>query len=299
MGSARLPLFNPDLEADLPAPVRRLHAAIQACDALLIASPEYAHGVTGVLKNALDWLVSFEGFVDKPVAIFNASPRSLHAEPALREVLTTMSAMLMPDACLRLPLRGTGMSEQDMVDSPHAAAIRAALTRLARGIPQHMKWIVLGLVVVIAVAVGAWWYEGYRAESALLAQPVYRVLKKHERALFDELAAEYRVYQRDEERRSSSSICQRAHQRDCDARAGECLAGVGAGAGAGHAGHRRARCRASQGTPVFDSGFRKVAGPPDIAQSVDAGVQAHTLDLMAEVIRSAAENPVAQPAPER
>ena len=66
-GLAELPLFNPDLEADMPAPARRLQAAISACDALLIASPEYAHGVTAVIKNALDWLVSFPPFVDKPV----------------------------------------------------------------------------------------------------------------------------------------------------------------------------------------------------------------------------------------
>ena len=133
-GLAGLPLFNPDLEADLPAPARRLHAAILACDALLIASPEYAHGVTGVLKNALDWLVSFEGFVGKPVAIFNASPRSLHADASLREILTTMSAMLLDDACLQLPLRGTGIGEQGIVDSPHAAAIRAALATVTREI---------------------------------------------------------------------------------------------------------------------------------------------------------------------
>src|SRR5690348_17628926 len=63
--------------------------------------------LTGVLKNALDWLVSFEGFVDKRVAIFNASPRSVHADAQLREILTTMSADLDADACLALPFRGT------------------------------------------------------------------------------------------------------------------------------------------------------------------------------------------------
>src|SRR5262245_65648742 len=47
-----LPLFNPDLEAELPAPVRRLQAAIGSCSALLIASPEYAHGVTGTATKA-------------------------------------------------------------------------------------------------------------------------------------------------------------------------------------------------------------------------------------------------------
>lgn len=125
-----LPLFNPDLEAELPAPVRRLHAAIEQCTALLIASPEYAHGVTGTLKNALDWLVSFEGFVGKPVAIFNASPRSLHADASLREILTTMSARIVEPACLALPLRGLALGEDAMVASAHAPAIRAVLRQL-------------------------------------------------------------------------------------------------------------------------------------------------------------------------
>jgi NAD(P)H-dependent FMN reductase len=128
-GMAALPLFNPDLEAALPAAVRALHAAIERADALLIASPEYAHGVTGVLKNALDWLVSFPPFVDKPVAIFNASPRSVHADAALREILTTMSANLVADACLALPLRSTGPTV-DSIASGHGAAMRAALARL-------------------------------------------------------------------------------------------------------------------------------------------------------------------------
>jgi NAD(P)H-dependent FMN reductase len=135
-GLGGLPLFNPELEVQMPAAVARMHRAIDACDALLIASPEYAHGISGVLKNALDWLVSFEGFVGKPVAIFNASPRSVHALAALREVLTTMSAALVDDACLALPLRGTGIGEQGIFESPHAAAIRAALLRLAQGVSE-------------------------------------------------------------------------------------------------------------------------------------------------------------------
>jgi chromate reductase len=126
-GLARLPLFNPDLEAQAPEVVRSLREAVGTCDAVLIASPEYAHGVTGTLKNALDWLVSFEGFVGKRVAIFNASPRSVHADASLREILVTMSAHLVPDACLALPLRSTGVTERGIVDSEHAPSIRAAL----------------------------------------------------------------------------------------------------------------------------------------------------------------------------
>jgi chromate reductase, NAD(P)H dehydrogenase (quinone) len=105
-------------------------------DALLIASPEYAHGVTAVLKNALDWLVSFEGFIDKRVAIFNASPGSTHADSQLREILTTMSADIVAGACLALPLRGRNFTEQQMVESQHAPAIRRALLALA---PQESR----------------------------------------------------------------------------------------------------------------------------------------------------------------
>lgn len=129
-GLARLPLFNPDLESRTPDAARSLRDAAGRCDALLIASPEYAHGVTGALKNALDWRVSFEGFVGKRVAIFNASPRSVHADASLREILITMSARLVDAACLALPLRSTGVTEQGIVDSEHAPRIREALRLL-------------------------------------------------------------------------------------------------------------------------------------------------------------------------
>ena len=83
-GLAALPLFNPDLEAAPPPAVQSLRAAISENGALLIASPEYAHGISGPMKNALDWLVSFEGTVGKPIALVNTSPRARHAYESLR-----------------------------------------------------------------------------------------------------------------------------------------------------------------------------------------------------------------------
>jgi chromate reductase, NAD(P)H dehydrogenase (quinone) len=72
-----LPPFNPDLDEDnAPAAVARFRAALQACDAVLISSPEYAHGVHGVLKNALDWVVGSGELVDKPIALINTSPHA-------------------------------------------------------------------------------------------------------------------------------------------------------------------------------------------------------------------------------
>ena len=130
-GTGELPLFNPDLESQMPAQVAALHAAVAASDALLIASPEYAHGVTGTIKNTLDWLVSFEPFVNKPVAVLNASPRAHHADAALRETLRTMSAVLVEEASLSIPLLGANLTEEGMVEHLSISrAIRSSLLAL-------------------------------------------------------------------------------------------------------------------------------------------------------------------------
>jgi NAD(P)H-dependent FMN reductase len=127
-----IPLFNPDIESSDPEPVRKLREAICEADALIIASPEYAHGITGVMKNALDWMVGTEAFVYKPVAIFNASPRSLHADSALREVLGVMSASIIETASISIQIRGSGLDEQAIVrDTEKSAMIRQALESLA------------------------------------------------------------------------------------------------------------------------------------------------------------------------
>ncbi len=65
-GLATLPHFSPDLDAEPPpAPVAALRAAVGRNDGLVIATPEYAHGMPGSLKNALDWLVSATEPIDK------------------------------------------------------------------------------------------------------------------------------------------------------------------------------------------------------------------------------------------
>lgn len=128
-GLGELPLFNPDRDDPAPAVVAALRSQVAQADALLIASPEYAHGVTGTMKNALDWLVSFEPFAGKPVAVFNASPRAHHADAALREILVTMAAVLIEPACLVIPLLGADLDEEGMVASATVAvAVRGALS---------------------------------------------------------------------------------------------------------------------------------------------------------------------------
>lgn len=126
-----LPLFNPDLEAGDPLPVAKFRTQIKSADALIIASPEYAHGVTGVMKNALDWMVGCEAFVYKPVALLNASPRAVHAQSALRETLAVMSACIIGNASITIPMLGSNFSEDEIVHHPEiAASLLAALNEL-------------------------------------------------------------------------------------------------------------------------------------------------------------------------
>lgn len=130
-GLGDLPLFNIDLEASVPPPVATLRAAVGGADALLIASPEYAHGVSGVMKNALDWLVSLESFADKPVALLNAQPRAHFSDAALRETLKTMSASIVEPASVAIQLTADTLTEEGMLASPPVAhAIAAALADL-------------------------------------------------------------------------------------------------------------------------------------------------------------------------
>jgi chromate reductase len=87
-GLATLPHFTPD--DDGGAPVASLRAAIAGADAVLIATPEYAGGMPGSLKNALDWLVGTGELYEKQVAVVSAAPspeRGQHARRWVEEVV--------------------------------------------------------------------------------------------------------------------------------------------------------------------------------------------------------------------
>lgn len=110
-----LPHFNPDLEGNEPPAVLQFRARLKAADAIVISSPEYAHGVPGVLKDALDWTVGSGEFSGKPVALFNASPRASIAQESLAEIIRTMDAILVRDASLSVPLLGRNLNAAGIV----------------------------------------------------------------------------------------------------------------------------------------------------------------------------------------
>jgi chromate reductase, NAD(P)H dehydrogenase (quinone) len=115
---ANLPPFNPDDDIEdkpKPEPVETLRTLVDASDALVIAAPEYAHGLPGALKNALDWLVASETFAGKPTALINTSPRAFHAQASLREILSTMAARLIPEAFVSISLTGKAVTADDIL----------------------------------------------------------------------------------------------------------------------------------------------------------------------------------------
>ena len=71
-GQGSLPQFTPDLEDAPPQVVQEFRDLVGRADGLLIACPEYARGIPGAFKNALDWLVGGETFVCKKFALWNA-----------------------------------------------------------------------------------------------------------------------------------------------------------------------------------------------------------------------------------
>jgi len=135
-GIAALPHFNPDLDGEgavLPAAVTAFRTELARADALLISSPEYAHGVPGSLKNALDWLVSGPEMPGKPVGLLNASARSLFAHAQLAETLRTMSARVSSDTVALIPLDARRLTATEIAEDPELSSlIRRAIEALAK-----------------------------------------------------------------------------------------------------------------------------------------------------------------------
>jgi NAD(P)H-dependent FMN reductase len=145
-GLGDLPHFNPDLDGEgqqPPEAVAALRSQVSAADGLAISSPEYAHGVPGSLKNALDWLVSWPDFAGKPVLLLNASAAGGQwAQQSLVETLTVMSARVA-DTSLLAPFLRKKLDLRGIISDPEAErALRASLESFAadiRGSPPPTR----------------------------------------------------------------------------------------------------------------------------------------------------------------
>jgi len=138
-GLADLPHFSPDLDGDDPPnAVQQWRKALQSADAVLISTPEYAYGMPGSLKNALDWTVSSGEFVAKPVATLSASPTAsggARAHSSLVLTLTALSAVIVEGAQLMVPLVRTKLDENGHVHDPLLTeALKVVIDALLRSV---------------------------------------------------------------------------------------------------------------------------------------------------------------------
>jgi NAD(P)H-dependent FMN reductase len=132
-----LPAFNPDRENDPIDAVADFRTRLQEADGILFSTPEYAHALPGAFKNAIDWVIGTGELVEKPVALVNPSPRSTYAQDSLREILATVSAHLVPEACVTVPLTGRTLPPEGIpADGEIAAPLRDALDRFAEAIAK-------------------------------------------------------------------------------------------------------------------------------------------------------------------
>jgi chromate reductase len=139
-----LPLFDADVEAagDPPA-VRELKDAIRDADALLIATPEYNRGTSGVLKNAIDW-ASRPPFgsplTGKPVAIMGAGGRNgtAKAQEQVRDALAFPRAKVLDEHVL-VPVAWERFDEHGRPDDGVRHQVQTLVDALAAAVEQPQR----------------------------------------------------------------------------------------------------------------------------------------------------------------
>jgi chromate reductase, NAD(P)H dehydrogenase (quinone) len=114
-GIASLPHFTP--ETTIPNTVLLFRTAIDNADGVLICTPEYAHGVPGSLKNAMDWTVSSNQFSGKITCLITASTDGQYGHKALLETLRVLEAKHIDELQMVVSFIQTKVNkEADIID---------------------------------------------------------------------------------------------------------------------------------------------------------------------------------------
>lgn len=135
----QIPVFEPATsDKNLPESVNYFISRIRESDGIIISTPEYAHGITGVLKNALDWLVASDALVLKPVVVTSVSTSGLggvRAHSALVLILAAMNVNIVIEGSLNVPYAQRKFDENlTLTDSLTPKAIQVSLLALEQAI---------------------------------------------------------------------------------------------------------------------------------------------------------------------
>ena len=116
-GLTDIPHFNPDLDTDNPPEaVFALRKELNGADGILICTPEYAMGVPGTLKNAIDWTVSSMEFSNKPAALITASSAGHKAHLSMIETLKIIESDISKDSQLLISFVKTKVKNNAITD---------------------------------------------------------------------------------------------------------------------------------------------------------------------------------------
>jgi chromate reductase, NAD(P)H dehydrogenase (quinone) len=139
-GLTDIPHFNPDLDNDSPPEaVMRFRRLLREADGILICTPEYAMGVPGTLKNAIDWTVSSCEFSHKPLALITASSMGEKGHASLMETLKIIETGVTDDTQLVIPFVKTKVSsEGKIIDAATLSSVQNVIDALNQTIDQHL-----------------------------------------------------------------------------------------------------------------------------------------------------------------
>jgi NAD(P)H-dependent FMN reductase len=131
-GLTSLPHFNPDLDHDAPPEtVTAFREQLKSAHGILICTPEYAMGVPGTLKNAIDWTVSSCEFSHKPVALITASSMGEKAHASLLETLKIIECDIPENSQLLISFVKTKVSRDDKItDEATLVQVKAVMHSL-------------------------------------------------------------------------------------------------------------------------------------------------------------------------
>ena len=138
-GLSDIPHFNPDLDTDHPpAAVADFRRQLREADGILICTPEYAMGVPGTLKNAIDWTVSSCEFSHKPVALITASSVGQKAHLSLLVTLRIIESDIPGDSQLLISFVKTKVnSEGKISDAETLAQVKKLVASLSETMGMH------------------------------------------------------------------------------------------------------------------------------------------------------------------
>ncbi|HYV93809.1 MAG TPA: NADPH-dependent FMN reductase [Chitinophagales bacterium] len=139
-GLSDIPHFNPDLDTDhSPANVAGFRRQLKEADGILICTPEYAMGVPGTLKNAIDWTVSSCEFSHKPVALITASSAGAKGHQSLMETLKIIESDIPDDSQLLVSFVKTKISSEGKItDAKTLEQVKKLVASLIKTIDNKM-----------------------------------------------------------------------------------------------------------------------------------------------------------------